>query len=1214
MKKVLPLVLSAIIACIAAATLTACHIGNGGNSGHTHNYVWIDNGNGTHKQHCSVDGCNEPDVNVGNHTFGADGKCACGAEKPTEHKHAYTEKVVESRYLKTAATCETKAVYFYSCECGEKGTETFEYGEALGHNYGDLIIGTPANCTQNGTKTHYYCSICEKNFDAEKNEITDLVIPASHKYNKDGICVFCGVQKHSEGLLYTLSNDEISYIVSGIGTCTDSDIIIPSSHNGKPITRIAEHAFGGCDELTSVMIPDSITSMGSHVFEGCSKLTHTIIPDSITSMGSHVFVDCNSLTSVSIGNGVASIEWCTFYNCSNLTSVTIGNSVTSIGFAAFDNCSNLTSIVIPNSVTSIHCAFDNCSSLTSVYYSGTIDEWVQINFVGDRSATPLYYAEYFYINNKLVTEANIVTATKINAFAFANYNSLTSVIIPDSVINIGTDAFRDCPIEKAIVPAIAIVKIRNDKLKEITITSGEIKDDTSFWQNKSLTKVTIGDGVTSTGQLDFSGCSNLTDITIGNRIISIDCGAFSGCESLARIVIPDSVTSIGYQAFSGCRNLTSVKIGNNVKSIDYSAFKNCSSLTSIIIPDSVTSIGQSVFWGCDNLTSVTIGSGVTSMGSSVFAYCNNLQYNEYGDCYYLGNEANPYVVLISVKAPFMTSCVINESCKIVYENSFHGCSNLTSVTLPDSVVSIGNNAFSDCSSLTSVNIGSNVKNIDYSVFENCISLTSIVIPYSVTSIGSNAFSGCSSLANITIGNGVTNIDYGVFKDCADLKYDEYDNAYYLGNESNPYLILVKARSKDITSCTIVNTCKLISVGAFYECRKLTDINIPDSVALIGNEAFYNCNDLKNITMGNGVKTIGDRAFSECSSLTNVVIPDGVTSIGYEAFNNCSSLTSVVISDSVITVGHSFSNCPIEKATVPARAIIEIRNSNLNEVIVTSGDIIDQAFLGEDSLTSVIFGDGITSIGAEAFSDCYGLTSITIPDSVTSLGYSAFENCSNLTNVTIGNGVKSIGYAVFRYCSSLTSVTIGNSVVNISDSAFYECNKLTNINIPEGIADIGDAFQACSSLKYNEHNNGCYLGNENNPYLVLVTVKSKDMTSFAVNEKCKIIIEGAFYNTSFKNVTIGDNVTSIGDIFYNCRNLTTVIIGAGVTNIGSETFRNCNELEKVFYKGTASEWENIAIDNYGNYNLTKAKHYYYSESQPTESGNYWRYVDGEIVIW
>ena len=158
MKKALLIVLSAIIACITAATLTACYIGNGGNSGHTHNYVWIDNGDGTHKQHCAVDGCNEPDVNVGSHTFGSDGKCVCGAEKPTEHKHAYTEKVVESKYLKTAATCKAKAVYYYSCECGERGTETFEYGEKSSHTFdkqvvSELYIKSSATCAK---KAEYY--------------------------------------------------------------------------------------------------------------------------------------------------------------------------------------------------------------------------------------------------------------------------------------------------------------------------------------------------------------------------------------------------------------------------------------------------------------------------------------------------------------------------------------------------------------------------------------------------------------------------------------------------------------------------------------------------------------------------------------------------------------------------------------------------------------------------------------------------------------------------------------------------------------------------------------------------------------------------------------------------------------------------------------------------------------------------------------------------
>ena len=153
MKKALLIVLSVIIACLAATTLTACYIGNGGNSEHTHNYVWVDNGDGTHKQHCNVNGCKKPDVNVGNHAFGANGKCVCGAEKPAEHKHSYTEEVIESKYLKTAATCKAKAVYYYSCKCGEKGTETFEYGNKLPHTLdkqvvSELYIKSSATCTK----------------------------------------------------------------------------------------------------------------------------------------------------------------------------------------------------------------------------------------------------------------------------------------------------------------------------------------------------------------------------------------------------------------------------------------------------------------------------------------------------------------------------------------------------------------------------------------------------------------------------------------------------------------------------------------------------------------------------------------------------------------------------------------------------------------------------------------------------------------------------------------------------------------------------------------------------------------------------------------------------------------------------------------------------------------------------------------------------------
>ena len=146
---------------------------------------------------------------------------------------------------------------------------------------------------------HWHEATCE-----HKNEISGK---SEHTF-KNNVCSVCGYKLIPSGLEYELNEEETAYTVTGIGTCKDTDIVIPAEYGeGIPVTGIGETAFSRCNTLTSIIIPDNVTSIGEYAFSFCSALTSIEIPGGVTSIEKNVFYGCSSLTSIEIPDSVTSI-------------------------------------------------------------------------------------------------------------------------------------------------------------------------------------------------------------------------------------------------------------------------------------------------------------------------------------------------------------------------------------------------------------------------------------------------------------------------------------------------------------------------------------------------------------------------------------------------------------------------------------------------------------------------------------------------------------------------------------------------------------------------------------------------------------------------------------------------------------------------------------------------------------------------------------------
>ena len=211
----------------------------------------------------------------------------------------------------------------------------------------------------------------------------------------------------SIGLGYFTIGSNRDCTITGMGYCSDTEIVIPEYIDGHKVVGIEQEAFANNSIITAVIIPDTVTKIGNRSFSWCEKLSSVTIGNGVTSIGNSAFSGCQNLKNLTIGNNVSNIGWDAFMYCTGLTEVVLPNSLTNIGIQAFHSCINLTQITLPDNIKTLnHSMFVKCQKLTSITIPDSI--------------------------------------TSIEYQMFHSCSNLTSIIIPDSVKSIGDDAFAGC--------------------------------------------------------------------------------------------------------------------------------------------------------------------------------------------------------------------------------------------------------------------------------------------------------------------------------------------------------------------------------------------------------------------------------------------------------------------------------------------------------------------------------------------------------------------------------------------------------------------------------------------------------------------------------------------------------------------------------------------------------------------------------------------------
>lgn len=435
--------------------------------------------------------------------------------------------------------------------------------------------------------------------------------------------------------------------------------------------------------------------------------------------------------------------------------------------------------------------------------------------------------------------------------------------------------------------------------------------------------------------------------------------------------------------------------------------------------------------------------------------------------------------------------------------------------------------FCSCYELQEVSLPEGLISIGKLTFMDCQKLQEIRLPKSLKTLGEGTFASCFALTEIEFPEGLETIGDGVLYHCLSLT-SVVIPASVTEMGDRPF-----SGDWALKTVEIKGNVPRLSNRSFHECDALQEVLITGSVGTIGDDAFKELDSLERVQIASGLKTIGKRAFWLCDNLTTVSLPDGVTSIGEEAFKECSSLTTINLPNSITTIGANAFNGT--KLTGPL---------NIPSSLVSLGD---NAFHGCSGLTgTLVFPAAMENISTNVFAGCSGIEEIILPRGVLTIGAGAFNNCSGVQRLWLTNSIQSIGANAFNGMKSLKKVYFSGTIsewetgIQWADKG-YQMGVAITTNEEIASGSCGEALTWSLNAAGD-----------------LTVSGTGDMTDFAATGA-----PWAEYRDQVKLVILGRGVTSIGSsAFQDCKNLETVSLPGSLTALGKAAFLRCGELTNV----------------------------------------------------